>query len=318
MRKALSNLDDALRRADPELHGRLRDGAPARELDDAERALGRPLPADLRRLYAWRDGQTGKGTFPAHGQGVAMGFFLSLARALERRETLRARDGSSTEGWRESWLPVIDGGQGDLLCVDLDDGRVLEFQHETPRRPVLFASVQAWIEKVTAGLVATPSGAAAASSVDACVAAYLENPELARDWPELRQWIDGLKTCGSPAVFARLALAVEERPRDQLHPVMRDLVDAVERWLADPSESARDDVRTTLEARNRQFVPRQEVSFAVQHAADAVVSGDLDRARDGALHAVAEAAPGLVDGKAPDTERRCRELHERLRDALAG
>lgn len=300
-------LDGALERAAPGLHANLRGAATLREVEGAERALGVPLPAELRELYAWHDGQTGSGTFPAHGKSVAEGFFVPLARSLE----VRARH--VDHGWPSGWLPLIDAGNGDYLCFDLDGGGVVEFQHETPRRPLVAPSLAAWIEAILAGLDEPPAAATAPP-----VSAYLrDHAEPVRSWQDLRSWVRGMKECGSHAVFARIALALDERPAHLHHPAMTSLVESVEGWLAEPSDQTLQRVRDAVSARSRSFVPAAQVSFAAQHAAEAVVVDSLDRACDGALHALARAAPGIVEGQGADAETKCVELQERVREALS-
>ncbi len=308
MKDLLRKLDRALRQSDPGLYGRMRVGASPGELDETERALGSPLPAAVRQLYAWRDGQSGKGTFPAHGRSVALGFFLPVAEALACRK--RQLD------WFEAgWLPLIDGGSGDYLCVDVESGGIVEFQHETGRRPLVFASPEAWLEEVVAGL---DRAAAQESAVEVTTPRdYVRaHSEPTRNWQELRSWVRGLKECGSPAVFARIALAAarDERPGGPTHPAMARLVESVEQWLADPS--TRQHVQEAVAVRNRTFVPAGQVSFAAQQAAEAALTDSLDRACDCALHALAKAAPGIVDGGA-DSEKSCLELQRRLQAALS-
>jgi hypothetical protein len=151
------------------------------------------------------------------------------------------------------------------------------------------------------------------------VAGYLrEHAEPARSWPQLRQWIRGLKTCGSPAVFARVAFAAApgECDLERLHPAMMAMARAVKSWLDAPSPESRQAVRDAIAARNRTFVPLDQVCFAVQHAADAAVTDSLDQASDRALHAVVKAAPEIADGSAPEVEETCRDLQRRIRAAL--
>ena len=134
----LDRLDQALRDQKRDLHRRLLAGVSEGALREAETTLGRPLPESLTRLLRWRDGQRGKGTFPA-SPPLGDGFFLGLARALDTRATLLGNAGGGR--FDESWLPLVARGDGDHLVVDLESGAVLHFQHERPDVPEVAPSV---------------------------------------------------------------------------------------------------------------------------------------------------------------------------------
>ncbi|NOJ79609.1 SMI1/KNR4 family protein [Myxococcus xanthus] len=98
--------------------------APGRtDFVDAEVTLGRPLPRELRALYAWRDGDRRD-----DGRFVFWRSFASLTDALARGAELgaMARAGEWKEGgvqppavWAERWFPVLRWDNGWHLVVDL-------------------------------------------------------------------------------------------------------------------------------------------------------------------------------------------------------
>ena len=53
--------------------------------------------------------------------------------------------------WRRSWVPFLENGAGDHLCVDLaaedggTPGQVLMFYHDCDDRPIRSTSLEAWL-----------------------------------------------------------------------------------------------------------------------------------------------------------------------------
>ena len=297
----LDRLEQALRSHHADLHRRLLAGASGASLSEAESALGRSLPAPLNQLLGWRDGQRGKGTFPA-GPPVGQGFFLGLARALETRTQLLGKAGGGR--FEESWLPLLSHGDGDHLVVDLDRGAVLHFQHERPEVLEVASSVEVWLERVVAQL---EGPASSSPSVAASGAPPIDSP--ATDWDSLRSW---LRQAGDPAFYARVALATGPAPNSGEHPAMVAIRSAVERWLASPGTAERQALSDAVTTRSRTYVPRDQVVVAVQLAGEAALADSATRACDLALQAIAKAEPTVVDGSASDLAERCRTLQRKL------
>jgi cell wall assembly regulator SMI1 len=108
-----------------------RERASDETLAEAERTVGRPLPAALRSLYGRHDGQLV--TTPS-SQCIFEGYrFLSVAEAIDAwRECLRvdeevAREHPESAGsFRREWFPFAEDSGGSHWCVDLETGAVLE------------------------------------------------------------------------------------------------------------------------------------------------------------------------------------------------
>ena len=102
--------------------------APARELSaapdearlaEAERRIGRPLPPELRQLYAIGDGGFGPG-----------GGLLRLGELVARyHELTREPYGPLGQDWPANLLPLFDEDP-QLICLDLDSGGIVEWDPE--------------------------------------------------------------------------------------------------------------------------------------------------------------------------------------------
>jgi len=85
----------------------------------AEQAIGRPLPGDLRQLYAIGDGGFGP------GEGL-----MPLAELVDRyRELTRAPYGPLGQDWPNNLLPLFDEDPV-LGCIDLDSGEMVAWDPE--------------------------------------------------------------------------------------------------------------------------------------------------------------------------------------------
>jgi cell wall assembly regulator SMI1 len=141
--------------------------APGRtDFADAEAALGRPLPRELRALYAWRDGDRKE-----DGRFVFWRLFSPLAEALKRWSDLgaMARAGEWKKHgvqppavWSERWFPVLRWDNGWHLVVDLSGswrgpaGQVIDVwmkdDDRTIRAPDLATYLEALVEALQRGV----------------------------------------------------------------------------------------------------------------------------------------------------------------------
>lgn len=144
---ALGRLDAWLAAHRPAYHAKLAAPLPAESLA--------ALPADVRTLYAWHDGQSDSGW-----SLVGRTWLLPMQQLLvQRREGVSAAQDMDEEGWwSDDWYPVLDDGMGNLYCVAADSGAVLLYLHDDPDRqevaPSLTALVTALVEGMETGALA--------------------------------------------------------------------------------------------------------------------------------------------------------------------
>ena len=160
MRDAIVRLDAWLRRYRPRYHAALCPGAADDDIARAERAAGVALPADLRALLAWRDGQRRDA-----GEGILYGYRLmslddvvSCMRAMNER--LAAGELDLPGWWSPTWIPFLHNGAGDHICIDTGGcfggrpGQVLEFWHDMESRTIVGPDAATWLAAVTASFEA--------------------------------------------------------------------------------------------------------------------------------------------------------------------
>ncbi len=142
--------------------------ATASDIAKAEKAIGQPLPAELRELYLLHNGGEESDLFPSSEPGD-MGYSLIPLRALAStyRSAMKDADGKRScdvaKGvqaveWCEGWIPFASNGGGDFQCVDLSPGtggsvgQVIEVLHETGERRRLASSLTERLASMVQGL----------------------------------------------------------------------------------------------------------------------------------------------------------------------
>jgi cell wall assembly regulator SMI1 len=154
----LERLELWLRINRPDYFDWLRPGVPERELMALERELGRNLPAGLRALYRWHDGQDPDSPLAFQHDKMFMPLEAVRAARAALGELLSAGEFPEANWWSRAWLPILDNGSGDHLCVDLDGGfagvpgQVVAFYHDRECRDIEFPSLEAWLEEFVVGV----------------------------------------------------------------------------------------------------------------------------------------------------------------------
>jgi cell wall assembly regulator SMI1 len=124
-------------------------GATPAELEDLQRRFGVPLPASLRALLAWHNGQT-----PETLARFEADWSLMSAREIaDAKQELDAQAAGGATGWQAAWVPFLDNDDGDYVCLDTAQpgAPVREFWQDRREHPVVAPSLEAWLEdKVTA------------------------------------------------------------------------------------------------------------------------------------------------------------------------
>jgi cell wall assembly regulator SMI1 len=139
----LARLERWLARHRPRYHGALLPGATPADLDALQKKLGISLPADLRVLLAWHNGQRRDFTGAFEQDWRLMGTDRIAAATAD----LDA-DAAST-GWRPVWVPFLDDDAGDYVCLDTGPAAVpvREFWLGRSDQPVVARSLAEWLER---------------------------------------------------------------------------------------------------------------------------------------------------------------------------
>lgn len=148
----VARLDQALEVYAPEYRRLLQPGANDLTIDALRRRYP-SAPQTLIDLYRWHDGGP-----PGHDGSFFYNYqFSSIAKVLDTACMLDdlARDPKWLESpiqWNSGWLPFLDNGGGDNLCVDTADSlglgsaSVVRYDHEVEWRTVSAPTFDAWLE----------------------------------------------------------------------------------------------------------------------------------------------------------------------------
>ncbi|MBP0615726.1 SMI1/KNR4 family protein [Jiella mangrovi] len=132
------------------------------QIDEAERRLGVALPPAIRRLYQLADGQPPDrislwGAF----QLVPLKDVVENAAFLndEFPDGINVHDEDHAQidvppeiravWWSRGWIPIMENGGGDHVCVDLDPaeagtpGQLLTYYHDETYRPLVASDMEA-------------------------------------------------------------------------------------------------------------------------------------------------------------------------------
>jgi cell wall assembly regulator SMI1 len=120
----------------------LRPGAAKAALDKLEKALGLPVPAELRTLLGWHDGQK----VGSVGRFEENWLLMSAERIVAAAADLNER--AEETGWGPKWVPFLDDDEGDYLCLDTgkQPAPVRAYYLANTEHKVIAPSLQAWLE----------------------------------------------------------------------------------------------------------------------------------------------------------------------------
>jgi cell wall assembly regulator SMI1 len=146
----IGRLDRWLAANRPDYYAHLVPGVADAQLDAFEARFGLGLPAAFRHLYRWRNGHDQRDSESL----VYNLMFSSLEDIARTKELLDGMIGSDFEDprwWRRGWVPFLENGSGDHLCVDLSaedggtPGQVRMFYHDWDHRPIRYTSLEVWL-----------------------------------------------------------------------------------------------------------------------------------------------------------------------------
>jgi cell wall assembly regulator SMI1 len=144
----LDRLECWLARHRPRYLKSLAAGARPAELDRLQKAIGTPVPVELRALLSWHNGQHGE--FAGHFEQD-----WDLLSADQIAKTKRDRDAQRPRtGWQTAWIPLTDDDADDHLCLDTSQpgAPVRAFWQGKFAHAVVASSLGAWFQDVVAAM----------------------------------------------------------------------------------------------------------------------------------------------------------------------
>lgn len=141
----LARLETWLAAHRPGYHKGLAAGAGRAALDTFQARLGLSLPAELRQLLAWHN-----------GQGDFAGCLEESWNLMSSEEILTARhdllappaEGEPASAWQPAWIPVLADDAGNHVFLDTAraPAPVREFWTGKPEQPLIAAGLAAWLD----------------------------------------------------------------------------------------------------------------------------------------------------------------------------
>lgn len=151
-RDLILRLDQWLAANRPDYYRQLQPGLDTSQLQEFQANLGMQLPEELQELYRWRNGQS-RQCFSDFQMGRQ---FASAESALESKqvldELLDAGEFELENWWDRNWIPFLDSGSGNHLCLDMagaftsKPGQLIAFDHEAEFRDIEYPSLEKWLE----------------------------------------------------------------------------------------------------------------------------------------------------------------------------
>lgn len=162
MNETIQQLDLLLSTVRPEFYQYLKNPLTDQQIGSLEAAYQVKLPADLRVLYTWKNGQQDD----CYEAFVNNSTFLPLEEALEiakENTSMIGLDFEIDNWWHEQWIPILHNGGGDYICYDLgglftgQEGQLIEFWHADNDRNVVAPSLGSFLGKLKEYYENTPA-----------------------------------------------------------------------------------------------------------------------------------------------------------------
>ena len=157
----LTRFETLLRQRRPAYYATLNPPAPAAELAAFEAEFQLTLPAELRLWFSWHDGQEG---FERFCQNNCLQSLSGAAETMRINRELLAAGDFVPNWWQPGWVPFLENGGGDHVCVDLQGTftghaeQVLEHWHDWEPRTILFPDLTSWLQAVVQAYEAAGEG----------------------------------------------------------------------------------------------------------------------------------------------------------------
>lgn len=162
MENVWTRIENWLEEHVPDMDVHLLPGADDKTIREAELALGVSFTNDIKACYLFHNGQHEQAT-PIAGEWLIFSLQSMVQNWRRMKELYDAGKLHSDESiilsgpvrsswWNPKWIGFASNGGGDLFCLDFDPpaggkkGQVVTFHHKTPKREVLAASLQEWLE----------------------------------------------------------------------------------------------------------------------------------------------------------------------------
>ncbi len=148
MKAMLEDLINLIETKRPELAQALQPGLS----DEALNGLEIDIPAALRELWAWRNGQSQSfyGNFHSKTNEMLMPIEESIDVKAELNELQEAGD-IPAGNWNPNWYPFAENGGGNYMCLSQQTGEVFYFDKYGTSTGIRFDSLESWLKDLRDG-----------------------------------------------------------------------------------------------------------------------------------------------------------------------
>jgi cell wall assembly regulator SMI1 len=145
----LARLESWLGKHRPHFLHDLRAAATVAELDELQAKIGIALPAGLRTLLHWHNGQREDST----GSLVERWRLMGSGEIVAARGELNPRTNPAS-GWNAAWIPFLEDDDGDYMFLDTSrpEPTVHEFWLGKPEHPAVAGSLSERLESFVAAV----------------------------------------------------------------------------------------------------------------------------------------------------------------------
>lgn len=152
MQVALGRIDRWTEAHRPDFHKELSKGADEKALAALEKKIGKKLPVAYHALFRWHDGNDGYSSFYYNNTFMSLSGVSSTWDVMHDLIPQFENDDGHKHWWHDGWVPFLENGGGDNVCVDLEGtftkkkGQIMDFVHDDSPREVLFPDLPTWAE----------------------------------------------------------------------------------------------------------------------------------------------------------------------------
>lgn len=147
---AVARLDAWLQKNRPDYYASLQPGLTPDELSELERRCGQPFSDSFKSFLTWRSG----------GDEPLLENWSLNTELVETWQELCDTEFDRPNSWNEAWIPFLQNGAGDHLCLDMagtftrHKGQILEFWLDWEARAVTHPSFDLWLDVLVRSLEA--------------------------------------------------------------------------------------------------------------------------------------------------------------------
>ncbi|MEN9360154.1 MAG: hypothetical protein RL095_1689 [Verrucomicrobiota bacterium] len=139
---SIHELENWLGEFRPQFFRDLPEGASENEVAELQSIFSKPIPLSFWDYLRWHNGQPLTG--PAFMKNKRL---MSTKEIIKTWRIFKELD-YPQKYWGNQWLPFLEDGNGNYICINLENGEILEFWKSDDDRPIIASHFDSWILKI--------------------------------------------------------------------------------------------------------------------------------------------------------------------------